>query len=153
MNRWKLYDNNDNNDNNGNDNEVKQMDNNRNIIGKTFASWSGMEATYIETIEVPEGFRIICESMPNTAHDHIVYGRRTDGEYIGVGQPYPLPAEAICEINEYCRVVGLKMLITGGSTWNSDCLRILFQRDEDNTERFNIAVNCSLWLWRAHCGC
>ena len=121
------------------------MDSNENIIGKAFAALNGMSATYIDTSKVPEGFRIICESMPHYGHDHIVYGRRADGAYIGIGQPYPMRAETICEINKYCRLVGLEMTITGGSTWNSDCIRILFQRDENNIERFNIAVNCSRW--------
>lgn len=118
---------------------------NENIIGLEFASWFGMNATYINTKKVPDGFRIMCESMPHYGHDHIVYGRRTDKEYIGVGQPYPMGADKICEINDYCRVVGLDMTITGGSTWNPDCLRILYQRDDDNIERFNIAINCSRW--------
>lgn len=121
------------------------MNHNLNIIGKTFASWKGMGATYINTKKVPEGFRIICESMPHDGHDHIAYGRRVDGEYIGVGQPYPRRADQICEINKYCCLVGLDMFIGGGSTWHPSCMRILFQRDDDNIERFNIAVNCSRW--------
>lgn len=121
------------------------MDHNRDIIGKKFASWHGMLATYINTKKVPDGFLLMCESMPHHGYDHIVYGRREDGEYIGIGQPYPMGADQFCEINNYCRVVGLDMVITGGSTWNSDCIRILFQRDDDNIERFNIAVHCSRW--------
>jgi len=121
------------------------MNYNENIIGNTFASWNGMSATYINTANVPDGFRMMCESVPHDGDDHIVYGRRTDGEYIGIGQPYPMGADRICEINKYCRIVGFDMIITGGSTWNYDCLRILFQRDDDNIERFNIAVNCSRW--------
>ena len=119
---------------------------NENIIGKTFASWKGLEATYIDTRRVPEGFRILCESTPHHACDHIVYGRRSDGQYIGIGQPYPMGADRIHDIHEYCKAVGLEATITGGSTWNPDaCFRILFQRDDDNIERFNIAVNCSRW--------
>ena len=118
---------------------------NKNIIGKTFASWHGMSATYINTRKVPKGFRILCESMPHYGHDHIAYGRRVDGEYVGVGQPYPMGADNLCEINNYCHVVGLAMSITGESTWNSSCIRLLFQRDDDNIERFNIAINCSRW--------
>lgn len=118
---------------------------NENIIGKKFASWLGMGATYINTRKVPEGFRILCESTPHYAHDHIVYGRRSDGQYIGIGQPYPMGADSLCEINEYCHAVGLDMTLTGESTWGSPCLRILFQRDDENAERFAIAVNCSRW--------
>lgn len=121
------------------------MNHNEDIIGKTFSAWKGMGATYIDRKEVPRGFMVICESMPQNGDDHIVYGRREDGEYIGVGQPYPMGANEISEIDKYCRLVGLDMIITGGSTWNSDCIRILFQRDDDNIERFNIAVNCSRW--------
>lgn len=120
-------------------------DNNKNIIGKTFAAWNGMGATYIDTRNVPERFRIVCESMPHHGHDHIVYGRRSDRQYVGIGQPYPMGADKIHDVHKYCLEVGLDMTIAGGSTWNSDCIRILFQRDEDNTERFDIAVNCSRW--------
>jgi|LGVD01.1.fsa_nt_gb hypothetical protein len=118
---------------------------NMGIIGKKFASWKGMDATYVSEISVSQGFRMLCECTPHHAWDHIAYGKRSDGEYIGVGQPYPLGADAIREINEYCQVVGLDMLIVGGSTWYQDCLRILFQRDDTNLERFNIAINCSRW--------
>jgi len=118
---------------------------NENIIGETFASWRGIEAIYINKRKAPKGFRILCESTPHHAWDHIVYGRRVDGPYIGVGQPYPMGADHLCEVNKYCHLVGLDMTITAGSTWNPECIRILFQRDDNNIERFNIAVNCSRW--------
>ncbi len=120
-------------------------DSNRGIIGETFSSWHGMGATYIHERNVSQGFRMLCESTPHHAWDHIMYGKRSDGQYIGVGQPYPLGADAIREINDYCQAVGLDMLITGGSTWHTDCMRILFQRDDTNVERFNIAINCARW--------
>jgi len=118
---------------------------NENIIGKTFASWRGIEATYINNRKAPKGFRILCESTPHHAWDHIVYGIRVDGQYVGVGQPYPMGADSLCEVNNYCHLVGLDMTITAESTWSQSCIRILFQRDDNNIERFNIAVNCSRW--------
>lgn len=118
---------------------------NMGVIGETFESWHGVGATYIHERNVSQGFQILCESTPHHAWDHIVYGKRSDGQYIGIGQPYPLGTDDIREINDYCQAVGLDMLITGGSTWHPDCMRILFQRDDTNVERFNIAINCSRW--------
>jgi len=118
---------------------------NDDIIGTTFPSRHGATATYINARRVPEGFRILCESTPHHAYDHIVYGRRSDGQYIGVGQPYPMCGDALREVNEYCHVIGMEMMLTAGSTWNDDCIRLLFQRDDCNAERFDIAVNCSRW--------
>lgn len=115
------------------------------IIGEHFAAWNGMGATYINTSRVPKGFRMLCESMPHYAHDHIVYGQRDDGQYIGIGQPYPKSGDDIVRINEYCKMVGLEMTITGESTWTPHCIRILFQRDDENMERFDIAMNCTQW--------
>lgn len=65
-----------------------------------------MEAAYIDSDRVPEGFQILCESTPHHAWDHIVYGRRSDGHYIGIGQPYPMGADQIYEINKYCCLSG-----------------------------------------------
>ncbi len=113
---------------------------NTGIIGKSFASGHGMGAVYVHTKSVPKRFRRLCESTPHHAWDHIVYGKRSDGQYIGVGQPYPMGAETIHEVNKYCQMVGLDMVITGGSTWYPTCIRILFQRDDENIERFKIAL-------------
>ncbi len=119
---------------------------NAGIIGKSFASWHGMgAATYIDTKSVPERFRRLCESTPHHAWDHIVYGMRADGQYIGVGQPYPMSANTIHTVNKYCQSVGLDMMVTGGSTWYMECIRIVFQRDAENIERFNIAMECPRW--------
>lgn len=118
---------------------------NTGLTGKKFGSGHGMAAMYIDYPAAPKGFRMMCESMPHHGDDHIIYGRRTDGQYIGIGQPYPLTGDRLHDINEYCHAVGLEMLMTGHSTWDPGCLRILFQRDDKNIERFNIAINNARW--------
>ena len=118
---------------------------NRDIIGQTFGSGHGMGAVYINPKTVPEGFRIMVESTPHHAYDHVVYGRRADGQYIGIGQPYPRSADTITEINIYCKAIGLEMTIGAGSTWSLETFRIVFQRDDGNLERFNIAINIAHW--------
>lgn len=115
------------------------------LTGKEFASWHGMIAIHIDAYNVSDSFRILCESAPHRAYDHIVYGRRSDGQYIGIGQPYPMAGDTLCEVNAYCHTIGFEMIVTGHSTWAPDCMRILFQRDDNNLERFNIAINCARW--------
>ena len=94
---------------------------------------------------VPNGICNICRCIPRDGFDHGLYGKRKDGLYAAVGQPYNFTSRDISAIMDYCAKVGLRISVTSGSTWNCGCVRIEYQPDPDNMERYKIAMNSSQW--------
>ena len=124
---------------------MKTYTSNEGMFGESFAVGDGYQATYVPERTVSMGFRLLCECAPHMVSDHIVYGRLLGGGYVGVGQPYPVDGEDLCEAVQYFKLIGMRTLFMTGLVWSEHCMRIHFFKDDKLSERFNIAINCARW--------